>query len=196
MLRRILSVPALRPAVSSAPMRLFTSQPLLRSEPAAAAAAATQRTGERKTKLHLRFATPLEVFYSDAKDVPSKFSSNLVDSVTLPTPEGQTSVLPNHVPAMIQLAPGLVTIYNGDEPKQQFVVSGGFAVVKPDSTVSISAAEGVSIDELDLDAFTRELEVARVEKDKATEATDKAKWQVAYEALFSYHSILSHFKKA
>ncbi len=56
------------------------------------------------------------------------------DVITLPTQDGEISVLENHIPLISSLKKGEIRIKNGNE-NQQFPISGGFAEVKPKRTI-------------------------------------------------------------
>ena len=60
-------------------------------------------------------------------------------------------VLANHVPSIEQLKPGLVEIIEENGSNKQFFLSGGFAVVQPDSKLSINAVEGYPLEDFSAD---------------------------------------------
>jgi F-type H+-transporting ATPase subunit epsilon len=51
-------------------------------------------------KISLKIATPEKLVYEDSE----------LDSVTLPTSMGEITILPNHIPLVVKIAPGEVTI--------------------------------------------------------------------------------------
>ena len=60
-----------------------------------------------------------------------------VDSVSLPTLEGEIGVLPGHRPLYASLGGGVLSFRaNGDE--ERFAVKGGFAEVRPDEVIVIT----------------------------------------------------------
>lgn len=71
------------------------------------------------------------------------------------TTEGSVGILPLHVPAVFQLLTGLVEVVpeiGADSVKPaQFIVSGGFVHVNPDSSVHISVMEAVPVEQLDME---------------------------------------------
>lgn len=71
-------------------------------------------------------ATPERIVYKDT-----------VDSLTLPTREGEITVLPQHIPLVSVLVPGAITMRKGRE-ESYMAVSGGFIEVQP---AQISPAE-------------------------------------------------------
>lgn len=65
--------------------------------------------------------------------------------VNLPAQSGQVGILANHVPTVEQLSAGVVEVFEGSSSKK-FFVSGGFATVQPDSTLSINSVEAFPLD--------------------------------------------------
>lgn len=60
-----------------------------------------------------------------------------VDSVSLPTLEGEIGVLPGHRPLYASLGRGVLSYRaNGDE--ERFAVKGGFAEIRPDGVVVVT----------------------------------------------------------
>ncbi len=57
------------------------------------------------------------------------FQSDAV-SVTLPTSEGEITVLQNHIPLLAVLAPGMVTVRKSDGTEEYLAVGGGFVQVQ------------------------------------------------------------------
>ncbi|HTK04622.1 MAG TPA: F0F1 ATP synthase subunit epsilon [Candidatus Eisenbacteria bacterium] len=72
------------------------------------------------------------------------------DAATVPTREGEITVLPGHVPLVASLAPGMITVSRGGN-ESYLAVSGGFIEVQPDSRVVILADTAERAEELDLD---------------------------------------------
>lgn len=60
-----------------------------------------------------------------------------VSGVTLPTREGEITVLPGHVPLVSTLQAGEVTIHQGDQA-EPFAIGGGFIEVQPDKVVLLA----------------------------------------------------------
>mmetsp|Transcript_7023 Transcript_7023/g.10871 ORF Transcript_7023/g.10871 Transcript_7023/m.10871 type:complete len:116 (-) Transcript_7023:263-610(-) len=69
--------------------------------------------------------------------------------VLVPAVSGEMGILTGHVPAIAQLKPGVVTVYETDSDIKRYFVSGGFAVVREDATASVSVPEAVDIEDLD-----------------------------------------------
>ncbi|GAA5902092.1 hypothetical protein JCM5296_006602 [Sporobolomyces johnsonii] len=81
------------------------------------------------------------------------FSSQDVVQVNLAAESGDLGVLANHVPSIESLKPGVLEVIEGsaNESKKWFV-SGGFANVHPNNTLTINAVEAYP-----LDAFSPEV---------------------------------------
>lgn len=141
--------------------RLTSARTLARS-----AVTVTKRTYAEATGdfLKLQFALPHETLFAGSK----------VTQVNLPAQSGQIGVLANHVPTVEQLAPGVVEVFEQGSSKKYFV-SGGFATVQPDSTLSITSVEAFP-----LEKFSQEnVRSLLAEANKNTSSTDE---KVAAEA--------------
>nr|KAJ3415716.1 delta subunit of the central stalk of mitochondrial F1F0 ATP synthase, atp16 [Polyrhizophydium stewartii] len=79
--------------------------------------------------------------------------------VNLASSEGDMGILANHVPTIAQLRPGVLEVFGADKTTK-FFVSGGFAVINPDSSLNINAIEAVSLSDLDFEAAKRGAEDA------------------------------------
>ncbi len=83
-----------------------------------------------------------------------------VDQITLPTREGEISVLPDHVPLVAVLEPGMMTVRTGGE-EEYLAVSGGFIEIQPGSRAVILADTADRAEELDLKKVEEARERAR-----------------------------------
>lgn len=77
-----------------------------------------------------------------------KVMEEKVDQITLPTVEGEITVLANHIPLVAMLVPGMVTLVN-DGKETYLSVSGGFIEVRPGSRVVVLADTAERAEELD-----------------------------------------------
>lgn len=70
--------------------------------------------------------------------------STEVTSVTLPTVNGEITILPNHIPLLSQLETGEL-VYRQDDQESSFVISRGFLDMNPDNelTIIVDAAKHV-----------------------------------------------------
>ena len=99
--------------------------------------------------LHFQIATPERVVYKED-----------IDSLSLPTPLGEITVLPHHIPLVSLVSPGMITLRKGKE-EWYVAVSGGFVSVKPQSQVMLLADTAERAEELTLDAVEAAREQAR-----------------------------------
>ncbi len=105
-------------------------------------------------KLHLKIVTPERVILEED-----------VDQVTLPTMEGEITVLPDHIPLISSLKSGDIVAVSGGEYVPMAVV-GGFIEVK-DNTVAVLADYAEHVAELSEEVVARaqakakELEAAK-----------------------------------
>lgn len=72
-----------------------------------------------------------------------------VDSVTLPTVEGQITVLPHHIPLFTKIQTGEMTFKVGEQ-EQSVVVSDGFIDVSPENTVTVMVDSAIRSADIDL----------------------------------------------
>ncbi|KAI8232246.1 hypothetical protein K4K55_005748 [Colletotrichum sp. SAR 10_96] len=121
----------------------------LRARPAAIRAPLQRRTYADAIKLSL--SLPHQSIYS-SKDVVQ---------VNIPADSGEMGVLANHVPSIEQLKPGLVEVVEESGPSKQFFLSGGFAVVQPNSVLSINATEGYPIEDFSAEAVKSQIAEAQ-----------------------------------
>jgi F-type H+-transporting ATPase subunit epsilon len=72
------------------------------------------------------------------------------DSISIPTAEGEITVLPNHLPLVSLLAPGALTLRKGGT-ESLIAVSTGFVEVRPRNQVLILADTAERAEELDME---------------------------------------------
>jgi len=95
-------------------------------------------------KLVLEIITPIKVVLSEE-----------VDEVTIPTIDGEISILPNHVNLLTKIAPGEMVIRKGTHP-YLFAITGGFLEVL-NNHVNVLA---------DYAIHAEDIEIAKVEEAK------------------------------
>jgi len=95
-------------------------------------------------KLVLEIITPLKVVLSEE-----------VDEITIPTVDGEISILPNHVNLLTKIAPGEMIIRRGTKA-DLFAITGGFLEVL-NSHVNVLA---------DYAIHAEDIEIAKVEEAK------------------------------
>jgi F-type H+-transporting ATPase subunit epsilon len=117
--------------------------------------------------LKLKIATPEKVIYE-----------NEVDQVSIPTMDGEITVLPNHVPLVSVLKAGEMRIKD-KEGEQILAVSGGFLEVRGQNEIVILADNAERATEIDIErAEQARLRAEELMKQtKSVEDVDFAKLQ-------------------
>ncbi|TSC61008.1 MAG: F-type H+-transporting ATPase subunit epsilon [Parcubacteria group bacterium Greene0416_14] len=92
------------------------------------------------------------------------YKDDAVDQVSLPTAEGQITVLANHRPLVTLLRPGEMIIVKGGV-SHHFAVSHGVAEIRPKSEVVVLADTAERAEDIDLEAA----EAARARAQKMLE---------------------------
>jgi F-type H+-transporting ATPase subunit epsilon len=100
--------------------------------------------------LTLEIVTPEARVYSDT-----------IDTVVIPTVEGEVGILPGHIPLLTQVEHGELRVTKGAETKW-LAVSGGFAQVDADK-VSILAEHAITEEKIDEHAVEAALKRAEQE---------------------------------
>ncbi|KAL8756688.1 MAG: hypothetical protein Q9199_002772 [Rusavskia elegans] len=113
-------------------------------------------------KIKLTLALPHQSIYRST-DVRGQAAYEVDSSVqvNIPAESGEMGVLANHVPSIEQLKPGLVEIIEESGGSKQFFLSGGFAIVQPDSQLSINAVEGFPLEEFSSEAVRSQITEAQ-----------------------------------
>jgi F-type H+-transporting ATPase subunit epsilon len=83
-----------------------------------------------------------------------------ITDVTIPTQEGEITVLADHIPLVANLVPGMLTVRSGKQ-EEYLAVSGGFIEVQPGSRVVVLADTAERAEELDLKKIEEARERAR-----------------------------------
>lgn len=87
-----------------------------------------------------------------------------VDQVNLQTERGDIGILPDHVPIVEQLKPGIVellheeTTTNRQLVRSKWFISGGFMAMHPDGRLDISTPEAITTDQLNPSTVGRGLQ--------------------------------------
>lgn len=138
-----------------------------------AASAGTAQTG----KLVVNFALPHQTLLK-AKEV---------NQVDLSAVSGDLGILADHVPTIEQLKPGIIDII-GDSGSDKFFVSGGFAIMNPNSVLNINALEAFKLEDIDPQQVTTQLaesqRLANSAKDELTKEAANTEVEL-YESLQS-----------
>ena len=98
--------------------------------------------------LTLEIVTPEDRVYADT-----------VDTVVIPTTEGEIGILPGHIPLLTQVADGELRVTKGRETRG-LVVSGGFAQIDGDR-VKVLAEFAINEAQIDVQAAERAMQRAQ-----------------------------------
>ncbi len=112
-------------------------------------------------KLHFELITPERVVVSKE-----------IDSVSLPTPDGEITVLPKHIPLVSLLVPGELVLRVGTET-EHIAVSNGFLQVSSDSSIKVLVDTAEKAEEIKID-------LAEEAKQRAREAMKSQPDKMAY----------------
>merc|ERR1711863_102563 len=130
---------------------------------------ATRMTGRRNmSEMAFTFAAPNAVHYDSVS----------VKQVDVPSFSGNFGILPNHVPALAVLSPGVVTVYEDDGAAKKFFVSSGSVTINEDSSVQILAEEAHKIEDLDGAAARQVLADAQSALASASDDAARAEAQI------------------
>ncbi len=100
-----------------------------------------------------------------------KVLSEAVETVTVPTTNGEIGILTDHAPLISTLKSGVLS-YTGGGATEKMAVSGGFVEVSGNN-VSILADVAERADEIDVEAAQREQETAEKNLDVWKEGSEK-----------------------
>jgi len=95
----------------------------------------------------------------------AKVYSDTIDSVVIPTVEGEIGILPGHIPLVTQVQDGELRVQKGGQT-QLLAVSGGFAQVD-DLNVRVLAERAISEEKIDEGAVEAALKRAEQELKEA-----------------------------
>ncbi|KUJ21174.1 ATP synthase delta chain mitochondrial precursor [Mollisia scopiformis] len=120
----------------------------------------------------------------------SIYKSQDVVQVNIPAESGEMGVLANHVPSIEQLKPGLVEVIEESGGSKQFFLSGGFAIVQPNSELSINAVEGFALEDFSIENVRSQLSEAQKIASGSGSEQDIAEAKIEIEVLESLQSVL------
>lgn len=102
--------------------------------------------------------------------------------VILPGSDGFFGVLPNHVPTIAELKPGVVQVQEtAGGPLAKYFVSGGFASMNKDSVLNVSVLEACPVEDLDNEAVKMGLAQYQAAHAAATDDIAKAEAEIGVE---------------
>nr|CDS31577.1 ATP synthase subunit delta mitochondrial [Hymenolepis microstoma] len=132
----------------------------------------------RCADLNLTFACPRSVFYNAAN----------VKQVDVPGSTSAFGILPEHVPTISTLRPGVVTVYEESGSLKKFFVSSGIVTVNSDSSVQVLVEECFPLESIDSQLVRDNLAKAQSQLSSTSDEEKKVEAQIMVEA---YESMLS-----
>ncbi|KAK9694363.1 delta subunit of the central stalk of mitochondrial F1F0 ATP synthase, atp16 [Basidiobolus ranarum] len=130
-------------------------------------------------KLVLNFVLPHQVL----------FKKTTVQQVNLASTSGDMGILANHVPSIEQLRPGILEVVT-DQDTQKWFVSGGFAIVNPDSTLNINAVEAFPLEDFSAEAVKEGLDKANQILSSNVSEQEKAIAKIEQEVFEALQSVV------
>ena len=121
----------------------------------------------------------------------AKVYSDTIDSVVIPTVEGEIGILPGHIPLLTQVEHGELRVAKGAET-QLLAVSGGFAQIEGD-TVRVLAEHAITEEKIDESAV--EAALKRAEQEIATAKTMDPKELEHLQGLVRYAGVQLALKR-
>lgn len=102
-------------------------------------------------------------FHFDITTPERRVFSDTLISLTVPTTEGEITILPGHIPLVSPIAPGVITLIKKDGTKDVMAVSGGFIHVRIGNVVILAdtAERAEEIDEARLAKARADAEEAK-----------------------------------
>ena len=102
--------------------------------------------------------------------------SGEVNLVGSRTDNGSFSLLPRHIPAVMELEPAALKI-ESDEGQRKFVVQGGFLFKERDDTVRVLTREAKEFGELDPAELRQEIEELENKLEKIDKGADRGLYE-------------------
>ncbi|KAI9298267.1 ATP synthase subunit delta [Neoconidiobolus thromboides FSU 785] len=100
-------------------------------------------------------------------------------------------ILAQHVPSIEQLKPGVIEVITDATKTDKWFVSGGFAVINPDSSLNINAVEAFPLDSFDKETINNNLaEAQRIASGNGTEE-EKATASIQVEVFEALNAAVS-----
>ncbi|MBU2509191.1 MAG: ATP synthase F1 subunit epsilon [Patescibacteria group bacterium] len=117
--------------------------------------------------------------------------SQEIDQVTLPTRQGEITILPNHIPLVAALIPGVAHLKKG-QSEEDVAVSGGFIEISADNHVRVLADTAERGIELDLSI----IEEAKARAEKVMQETVRTDDESFAAAAIALERELARYKVA
>merc|ERR1711879_1104438 len=125
----------------------------------------------RSSEMSFTFGGPNAVFYNAAS----------VKQVDVPSFSGAFGILPNHVPTLAVLKPGVVSVYEEEGAVKKFFVSSGSVSINEDASVQILAEEAHPVEDIDVAAARDIVAKAQAKVSSAADEAARAEAQIELE---------------
>ena len=112
-----------------------------------------------------------------------------VEQVDVPGAEGDFGVLPQHMPLISTLRPGILVVREGGQAAQEYFVRGGFAEVRPTQLI-VLAEQAVPVAEIDQAQLDQAIRNAEEDAADAAEGEPKVKAELALAQLREVNDVL------
>merc|ERR1739840_69234 len=123
------------------------------------------------SEMAFTFASSKKVFYN----------ASAIRQADVPSLSGSFGILPEHVPTLAVLKPGVLTVIEGDGATKKYFVSSGSVSVNEDSSVQILAEEAHLLEDIDVAAARDLLAKSNAEVNSASGEEAKAAAMIAQE---------------
>merc|ERR1719367_2202888 len=127
-------------------------------------------TSAVRSEMSVTFGGPNAVYYNKATNIKQ---------IDVPSFSGAFGILPNHVPTLAVLKPGVVSVYEEEGAVKKFFVSSGSVSINEDASVQILAEEAHPVEDLDVAAARDIVAKAQQKVASSTDETAKAEAQIA-----------------
>ncbi|KAG8902500.1 delta subunit of the central stalk of mitochondrial F1F0 ATP synthase, atp16 [Tulasnella sp. 403] len=108
------------------------------------------------------------------------YNSQDVVQVNISAATGDMGILANHAPSIEPLRPGLLEVIESTGTSKKFFVSGGFATVHANNSLTINAIEGAPLEDFSAEAVRANL--ADAQRTLASNGTEAEKAEARIEA--------------
>ncbi|CAG8511488.1 12477_t:CDS:10, partial [Gigaspora rosea] len=130
--------------------------------------------------LRLSFVLPHQTIYKGVE----------VQQVNIAATSGDMGILASHVPSIEQLRPGVVEVIENANTTKKFFVSGGFAIINPNSSLDINAVEAFPLEDFSPEAIRANLAEAQRTATSGSSEEERNIARVEVEVLESLQSAL------
>lgn len=133
----------------------------------------------------LSISSPIDSYLEDAQ----------ARLVTVPGSGGAFGIMPGHIPVLCELQPGIISVYyelaQTSGKQDHYFISGGFALVHPNSTMEVAGVDICKLDDLDANLINQNLNDARGKITAAKTDEDRVEAQIEVQILEKISQVLT-----